>query len=101
VILEILIVELIIIFDDGSVMVFDVRSYVEFAMSYIFGVVNVLAKSGVVMFMYVFDVVEIGRLVGGIKVILIVFYCNGSNCGKSKWLVGELLSVGYMSVCCY
>lgn len=95
---EISTAELITILDDGSAKVFDARPYAEFAMSHIPGAVNVAAKPGVAMSMYVSDVAEIGRLVGGTKVTPIVLYCNGPNCGKSKRLAAELVAAGYTSV---
>jgi rhodanese-related sulfurtransferase len=90
--------ELIAILGDGSAKVFDARPYAEFAMSHIPGALNVAAKPGVAMSMYISDLAEIGRLVGGKKATPIVLYCNGSNCAKSKRLAGELLAAGYSNV---
>ena len=50
------------------------------------------------MSMYVSDVAEIGRLVGGNKAAPLVLYCNGPHCGKSKRLAAELLDAGYSNV---
>jgi len=46
---------------DKSATVLDARPYREFAMSHIPGAVNVAAKAGVPMSVYVSDVAEIGR----------------------------------------
>ncbi len=50
------------------------------------------------MSMYVSDVAEIERLVGGDKTRPLVLYCNGPFCGKSKRLSEELLAAGFSSV---
>ena len=52
---------------EGTAMVLDVRPFLEYAVSHIPGARNVSAKPGVPMSMYVSDVAEIGRLVGGDK----------------------------------
>lgn len=96
--LEVSTAELTAILGDGSAKVFDARPYAEFAMSHIPGAINVAAKPGVALSMYVSDVAEIGRLLGGNKATPLVLYCNGSNCGKSKRLAGELVAAGYSSV---
>lgn len=81
-----------------SATVFDARPFREYAISHIPGASNVAAKPGVPMSMYVSDVVEIGRLLGGNKEAPIVIYCNGPHCGKSKRLADELLAAGYANV---
>ena len=48
--------------------------------------------------MYVSDVAEIGRLVGGDKARPLVLYCNGPFCGKSNRLAEELLAAGHTEV---
>jgi competence protein ComEC len=80
-----------------SATVFDARPHGEFAISHIPGAVNVAPKAGVPLSMYVSDVAEIGRAVGG-KDAPIVLYCNGGNCGKSKRLAAELVDAGYTNV---
>jgi rhodanese-related sulfurtransferase len=90
--------ELVAILGNRSATVLDARPYAEFAMSHIPGAVNVAAKPGVPMSMYVSDVEEIGRLLGDKKAAPIVLHCNGQNRGKSKRLAGELLAAGYTSV---
>ncbi len=56
------------------------------------------AVAGVSMSMYVSDVKEVERLVGGDKARPLVLYCNGPFCGKSKRLSEELLAAGFTSV---
>jgi len=46
------------------------------------------------MSMYVSDVAEVARLVGGDMNRAIVLYCNGPFCPKSKRLSDELLTAG-------
>jgi rhodanese-related sulfurtransferase len=82
----------------GSAVVLDARPYMEYAMSHIPGARNVAPKAGVSMSMYVSDVAEVGRLVGGDKTRPLVLYCNGPFCGKSKRLSEELLAAGFTSV---
>jgi rhodanese-related sulfurtransferase len=81
-----------------SAHVFDARPFLEYAVSHIPGARNVAAKPGVEMSLYVSDVAEIGRAVGGARDAPIVLYCNGPFCGKSKRLAEELLAAGFTSV---
>ena len=83
---------------DKSAVVLDTRPFLEYAMSHVPGALNVAAKPGVAISMYVSDVAEIGRLVGGDKTKPLILYCNGPFCGKSKRLSDELLAAGYTSV---
>jgi rhodanese-related sulfurtransferase len=82
---------------DQSAVVFDSRPHMEYSVSHIPGAMNVSAKPGVPISVYVSDVVEIGRLVPD-KNTPIVLYCNGPFCGKSKRLGEELLEAGYSDV---
>jgi rhodanese-related sulfurtransferase len=86
------------ILDERTATVFDARPYLEYAVSHIPGARNVAAKPGVAMSMYVSDVAEIGRVLGGAKAAPIVLYCNGPFCGKSKRLADELLAAGFTKV---
>jgi rhodanese-related sulfurtransferase len=81
-----------------TAIVFDARPFQEYAISHIPGAVNVSAKAGVPMSLYVSDVAEIGRVLEGNKAALIVLYCNGPFCGKSKRLASELLEASYTNV---
>jgi len=83
---------------NGSALVLDTRPHMEYAMSHIPGAQNVAPKAGVSMSMYVSDVAEVQRLVGGDKTKPLLLYCNGPFCGKSKRLSEELLAAGFTSV---
>ena len=83
---------------DRSATVLDARPFREFAMSHIPDALNVAAKPGVPMSVYVSDVAEIDRLLQGSKGTAIVLYCNGPFCGKSKRLADELLGAGFTNV---
>ena len=83
---------------EKSATVFDTRPFKEYAISHIPGAVNVSAKPGVPMSLYVSDVAEIGRVVKGDKAAPIVLYCNGPFCGKSKRVAAELSEAGYTNV---
>ena len=83
---------------EGTATVLDTRPYLEYAISHIPGARNVAAKPGVSMSMYVSDVAEIGRIVGGDKAAPLVLYCNGPFCGKSNRLAEELLAAGFTNV---
>ncbi len=83
---------------DGETVVLDARPYREFAISHIPGALNVAPKPGVAPSMYVSDVAEIGRLVGGNKARPLILYCNGPHCGKSRRLAAELVDAGYTNV---
>ena len=86
------------ILEETSATVFDARPFKEYAISHIPGAVNVSAKPGVSMSLYISDVAEIGRVLKGSKAATIVLYCNGPFCGKSKRLAAELLDAGYTNV---
>ena len=83
---------------DNSATVFDARPFKEYAISHIPGAINVSAKPGVEISLYVSDVAEIGRVLNGDKAAPIVLYCNGPFCGKSKRLAAELVDAGYTNV---
>ena len=83
---------------EGKTLVLDARPFREFAISHIPGALNVSAKPGVAMSLYVSDVAEIERLVRGRKDTTLVLYCNGPHCGKSKRLAQELLDAGFRDV---
>lgn len=83
---------------NGSAVVLDARPHLEYAMSHIPGARNVAPKAGVSMSMYVSDVAEVERLVGGDRTKPLILYCNGPFCGKSKRLSEELLAAGFTNV---
>jgi rhodanese-related sulfurtransferase len=78
--------------------VFDTRPYMEFAISHIPSALNVAPKKGVPMSVYVSDVAEIDRVLGGDRNAPVVLYCNGPFCGKSGRLAAELRDAGYTDV---
>lgn len=90
--------ELTRILADKSAVVLDARPYLEYAMSHVPGALNVSAKPGVPVSVYVSDVREVERLLGGDKGKALVLYCNGPFCGKSKRLSEELLAAGFTNV---
>jgi len=96
--LEVSTEELRKILADRQSLALDARPFMEYAVSHIPGALNVSAKPGVPMSLYVSDVKEIERLVGGDKMKSLVLYCNGPYCGKSKRLSEELLGAGFTSV---
>ena len=83
---------------NGSAVVLDTRPHLEYAMSHIPDARNVAPKAGVSMSMYVSDVAEIERLVGGDRTKPLILYCNGPFCGKSKRVSEELLAAGFTNV---
>lgn len=90
--------ELKTILADRSAVVLDARPFKEFAISHVPGAVNVAAKPGVPMSVYVSDVAEVDRLLQGKRATPLVLYCNGPYCGKSKRLAEELLAAGYTNI---
>jgi rhodanese-related sulfurtransferase len=86
------------ILQEKSAVIFDVRPFREFALGHSPGALNVAAKPGVPISLYVSDVAEIGRVLKGDKARPIVIYCNGPFCGKSKRTAAELLEAGFTDV---
>jgi rhodanese-related sulfurtransferase len=81
---------------DTAVLI-DARPPDEYAMSHIPNAVNVSPKPGVPISVYVSDVEEVKRLIPDLNQML-VLYCNGPFCGKSKRLAAELSAAGYTSL---
>lgn len=81
----------------GSVLI-DARPPREYATSHIPGALNVAPQPGRPAHLYVSDVAEVGRLLKGVKDQLLILYCNGPFCGKSKRLAAELVAAGYTNV---
>src|SRR3989442_14194254 len=78
-----------------SSLIIDVRPYEEFAVSHIPGAVNVAPKPGLAMSQYTSDVGGIDKLTRGVKAAMIILYCNGPFCGKSKRVAADLMAAGY------
>ena len=78
--------------------VLDTRPHLEYAISHIPGARNVAARPGVPMSVYISDVAEVSRLVGGDMNRPIVLYCNGPFCPKSTRLGDELTVAGHKNI---
>ncbi len=86
-----------IVATDAAV-VLDTRPHLEYSIGHVPGALNVAARPGVPMSMYVSDVAEVSRLVGGDLTRPIVLYCNGPYCPKSRRLAEELAMAGHTDV---
>ncbi|MEO5568182.1 MAG: protein kinase [Gemmatimonadaceae bacterium] len=86
------------VLSEGKALVLDTRPHIEYAIGHIPGAKNVAARPGVPMSIYVSDVAEVRRLVGGDTTRPIVVYCNGPFCPKSKRLADELAIAGHTSI---
>lgn len=86
------------IVDRQSAVLLDARPPLEYAISHIPGALNVAPQPGRPAHLYISDVAEIARLLGGAKDRPLVLYCNGPFCGKTKRLSAELVDGGYTSV---
>lgn len=84
--------------DAGAGLVLDARPYAEYAISHIPGALNIAPKPGLSASEYVSDVREIERLTAGRRDQLLVLYCNGPFCGKSRRLATELAGAGFTQV---
>ena len=84
--------------DSRSGVLLDARPPLEYSLSHIPGAQNVAPQPGRPAHLYVSDVVEVGRLLKGVKDRPLVLYCNGPFCGKSKRLAAELAEAGYTNV---
>lgn len=85
----------------GSLVLLDARPPMEYAISHIPGALNVAPQPGRPAHLYISDVAEVGRLLGGRKDQKLLMYCNGPFCGKTKRLGEELVEAGYTSVSRY
>ena len=74
------------IIKSGNAILLDARPPMEYAISHIPGAVNVAPQPGRPAHLYISDVAEVGRLLGGAKDKALVLYCNGPFCGKTKRL---------------
>ncbi|MCF2514613.1 hypothetical protein LVY65_05975 [Sphingomonas sp. G124] len=86
------------IIKNGDTVLLDARPPMEYAISHIPGALNVAPQPGRPAHLYISDVAEVGRLLGGAKEKALVLYCNGPFCGKTKRLATELLGAGYTNV---
>lgn len=81
-----------------SAVILDARPPMEYAISHIPGALNVAPQPGRPAHLYISDVAEVGRLLGGVKDRALILYCNGPFCGKTKRLGAELVADGYTNV---
>lgn len=86
------------IIESGNAVLLDARPPMEYAISHIPGALNVAPQPARPAHLYISDVAEVGRLLGGAKEKALVLYCNGPFCGKTKRLGTELLGAGYTNV---
>lgn len=82
----------------GKAILLDARPPMEYAISHIPGALNVAPQPGRPAHLYISDVAEVGRLMGGAKEKALVIYCNGPFCGKTKRLGAELVQAGHTNV---
>ena len=90
--------EFLQILEEKSAIVFDVRTYEEYSIGHIPGVLNTVGKPESTREEFTTDANAIGRLVGGDKDAAIVLYCGGPFCGKAKRVAADLLKAGYKNV---
>lgn len=86
------------IIKNGEAVLLDARPPMEYAISHIPSALNVAPQPGRPAHLYISDVAEVGRLLGGAKDKPVVLYCNGPFCGKTKRLGTELVAAGYTNV---
>jgi len=82
---------------DPRAVVLDARAPDEFAVSHIPGALNVAGKPGTTQALYVSDVNHVVKLIPD-RTRLVILYCNGPYCGRSKRLAAELVQIGYTQV---
>lgn len=85
----------------GSALLLDTRPHEEWAIGHLQGAINISPKPGMPLSLYTSDVHEILRLVKGDKNRLLVLYCNGPFCDKSKRLSADLVKEGFTNVMRY
>lgn len=83
---------------ENKAVLLDARPRREYAISHIPGSLNVAPRPGLPAHLYVSDVAEVARLLGGARDRPLVLYCNGPFCGKSRRLAAELLEAGFTNV---
>jgi rhodanese-related sulfurtransferase len=81
----------------STAIVLDARPYDEFAISHLPGARSVKGKSGATPALYVADVNDVLRREPD-KQKLLILYCNGMYCGRSKRFGAELTQAGYVNV---
>jgi rhodanese-related sulfurtransferase len=94
---EISTVELQAALKDNTAVVLDARPFAEYAVSHIPGARSVPGKPGLPPAQYTADTGEIVRAIPD-RARLLVLYCNGPFCGRSKRFGAELQKSGYKNV---
>jgi rhodanese-related sulfurtransferase len=89
--------ELQAILKNGSGLVFDARPFAEYAVSHVPGAINVPGKPGLSPAQYTADADEVVRRYPD-RDRLLVIYCNGLYCGRSKRFGAELRNRGYKNL---
>jgi rhodanese-related sulfurtransferase len=89
---EISTAEFLAVLDNRSAVVLDARPPREFAVSHVPGAINVAPQPGRPPHLYISDVAEVNRIVGGDKARPLVMYC------KTKRLGVELVAAGHSAV---
>src|SRR5262249_37199927 len=89
--------ELRAVLADPRAVVLDARAPEESAVSHIPGALNVAGKPGTTAALYVSDVNHVVKLIPD-RTRLVILYCNGPYCGRSKRLAAELVQFGYSQV---
>lgn len=79
-------------------LIIDNRPYFEWAVSHIPGAITVSPKPGISKALYTSDKEEIKKLVNNDKNRLIILYCDGIYCGKTKRVSKELIQDGFKNV---
>ena len=82
---------------DPRVVVLDARPYEEYSVSHIPGARSVAGKPGTTPALYVADVKDVLRRFPD-RARLLVVYCNGLYCGRSKRFAADLVAAGYLNV---
>jgi len=82
----------------NGALIIDNRPYFEWAVSHIPSAVTVSPKPGISKALYTSDKEEIKKLANNDKSKLIILYCDGIYCGKTKRVSKELVQEGFKNV---
>lgn len=82
----------------NGALIIDNRPYFEWAVSHIPNAVTVSPKPGISRALYTSDKEEIKKLANNDKSKLIILYCDGIYCGKTRRVSKELVQEGFKNV---
>jgi len=82
---------------EGAIII-DNRPYIEWSISNIPGSMVVSPKPGTSKALYTSDAEEIEKVVKGDKKKLVILYCDGIYCGKSRRVAKDLIKRGFTNV---